>query len=218
MLRFFACLLFAAIAGPAAGQVIISEIMYNPDSNEGGVGSTDPCQTEWLEIYNAGDEAVSLAGWYLQDEDGRTEAMPDNTVIEPGQAIVLIPGAQSVTDFRAAWGRGFTVIKLDGWTVGNGTLDNLSNGPSDTNEVLTLVNADDEVVDEVNYDDEEGWPSDSPDGASIVLIPDELSAEGNDEGASWTRSTEGQLGARANRQTDEYDGEDVGSPGTVATE
>ncbi|MFK7789229.1 MAG: lamin tail domain-containing protein, partial [Phycisphaeraceae bacterium] len=90
-------------SGPVSGQVLISEVMYNPDSYEGGIGKdAKPNQTEWVELYNAGDKAVSLAGFYLQDEDGRTEPLPSSAKIEPGQAIVLIPGTQSVSDFQKA--------------------------------------------------------------------------------------------------------------------
>ena len=105
--------------GPVLGQVLISEIMYNPDSYEGGIGKdAPPNQSEWVELYNAGDEAVSLAGFYLQD-DGKTDPLPKSASISPGEAIVLIPGTQSVADFRKAWGKDFQVFKLKGWAVGD---------------------------------------------------------------------------------------------------
>lgn len=207
------------VSGPVSGQVLISEIMYNPDSYEGGIGKdADPNQTEWVELYNVGDEAVSLAGYYLQDEDGKTKPLPSSAIIEPGQAIVLIPGTQSVGDFRKAWGKGFDVYKLDGWARGDDPLSNLANSPSSSNEVLTLRNKQGEVVDEVNYDDEGDWPSDSPDGPSIALNPDALTAEKNDTGSNWSRSEKDKHGASHAKETDEYSKEDVGSPGRVAKE
>ena len=206
-------------SGPVSGQVLISEIMYNPDSSEGGIGKDDPPnQTEWVELYNAGDEAVSLAGFYLQDEDGKTVALPDSASIEPGEAVVLIPGTQSVGDFRKAWGKDFQVFKLKGWAVGEDPLSNLANGPSSSNEILTLRDAEGEVVDEVNYDDEGDWPKDSPDGPSITLNPDALDPEKNDSGKNWSRSETGKLGANNAKETDDYSSEDVGSPGKVVTE
>lgn len=222
MRKFVAFSLTVAVvlvgSGPVSGQVLISEIMYNPDSYEGGIGKdAPPNQTEWVEIYNAGGEAVSLAGFFLQDEDGKTQPLPDSAKIEPGEAIVLIPGVQSVTDFREAWGKGFQVFKLDGWAVGDNPLSNLANGPSSENEVLTLRNKDGEVVDEVNYDDEGDWPSDSPDGPSITLNPDSLDTEKNDAGKNWSRSEKGKLGAEHAKETDEYSNEDVGSPGKVVS-
>ena len=196
--------------------------MYNPDSREGTIGPEgEPNQAEWVEVFNAGDEAVSLAGHLLQDEDGRTTAIPANTTLVPGEAVVLIPGSQTVADFREAWdseGLGFRVIPLDGWGMGEGTLDNLGNSPSERNEVLTLCDADGEVIDEVNYDDEGDWPGDSPDGASIALKPDHFSPQANDAGDAWALSAEGDPGVRQNQATDDYNGEDLGSPGVVAAE
>lgn len=218
--------LFLAVAammivcsGPVSGQVLISEIMYNPDSSEGGIGKdATPQQTEWVELYNAGDEAVPLSGFYLRDEDGQTAPLPESATIEPGQAIVLIPSTQSVADFRAAWGKGFDVYKLDGWTGDRDSLSNLANSPSDKNEILTLRNAADEIVDEVNFDDEGDWPSDSPDGPSIALNPDALDPDKNDDGKNWSRSEADKHAGRHAKATDEYSKEDIGSPGTVATE
>ncbi|MEM1353942.1 MAG: lamin tail domain-containing protein [Planctomycetota bacterium] len=207
-------------AAPMMGQVIISEIMYNPASTEGGYGDdAPPVQTEWLELYNAGDAPADLGGHFLQDEDGRTAAIPADTTLKPGEALVLIPGDQTVSDFRAAWGRGaYQVVSLDGWGLGDDTLDNLANSPSDRNEVLTLRNAAEEVVDQVNYDDESPWPSDSPQGGSIILRPSQLSAQANDHGESWVIAREGELGAKKCQVTEDYNREDIGSPGVVVSE
>ena len=214
--------LLAMFAPPAIAQVIISEIMYNPDSYEGGVGANaPPNQTEWLEIYNTGDEAIAIGGWYLQDEDGRTVALPESATIAPGEAIVLIPGTQTAEHFREAWEtedtHGFQVFALAGWAVGDNPMSNLANGPSERNEVLTLRDAEGETIDEVNYDDEGDWPTDSPDGSSITLKPDKLDAEANDNGESWSRSEAGTLGAWQNKKTEDYNGQDTGSPGVVVT-
>jgi hypothetical protein len=43
---------------------VINEIQYNPNG-------ADENQ-EWVELYNAGDAAVDLSGWYLADNDGYT--------------------------------------------------------------------------------------------------------------------------------------------------
>jgi hypothetical protein len=43
-------------------NVIITEIMYNPSSNE--------TNWEWIEIYNPDVAAVDLAGWVVDDING----------------------------------------------------------------------------------------------------------------------------------------------------
>jgi len=194
------------------GPIVISEIMYNPDSYE---HRTDN-QVEWIEIFNPTDTAVDLGGWHLADEDGRTEALPEGTVIKPGEAVVLIPGLQTVTDFQAAWGEGFAVYPLNNWT-GNqrGTLRGLANAPSNENEVLTLRRQDGKISDRVNYDDGGDWPKDSPPGPGIYLKPGSLGYIANDDGKNWQRGTLDKDGGRKNTKTADYDGDDIGSPGRV---
>lgn len=50
----------AALAQP---RVIITEIMYNPNSNE------QRGETEWVEIANVGSESIAINNWRLDDED-----------------------------------------------------------------------------------------------------------------------------------------------------
>ena len=51
----------------APPSIVITEIMYNPASDE-----TEPGVGEWIEIVNAGTSAVDLGGWVFDDEDGAT--------------------------------------------------------------------------------------------------------------------------------------------------
>ncbi len=189
---------------------IITEVMYNPASNE-----SMPNDVEWVEIYNPTDEPLDISGWHLADEDGATAGLPDGTILASGTAAVLIPADQTVEDFQAAWGEGFDVYALDNW--GRGGLFGLGNDPSAENEVLTLRDADGNVVDEVNYDDQDDWPSDSPDGPSIYLAPDALYGDANDHGGNWKRSAAGTDGAFEVTQTDDFTSADVGSPGVIAS-
>ena len=95
------CVLFALpFLLPAAsfGEVIISEIMYNPASKEqpgafapGGETQRQPNRVEWVEIYNSSDAAVELAGYKLADEDGETSTLPAGATLLPRQAAVIIP-------------------------------------------------------------------------------------------------------------------------------
>lgn len=191
--------------------VIISEIMYNPASKE-----AIPNKTEWVEVYNPSDAAVDLSGWCLEDEDGKTEPIPDGTTLAPGRALVLIPADQTVEGFRAAWGDGAIVVPINGW--GKPGLTGLGNHPTEKNEILKLVRKDGSVSDTVNFDDEGDWPSDDPDGASIYLLPGKLDSEANDHGKAWARSAVGTHGAFACKIDGDFTAPDVGSPGTVAAE
>lgn len=205
-------------------QIVISEIMYNPNSNEGWPPDPndpddkgEPNKVEWVELYNAGEEAVDISGWALADEDGQTTAVGDGAVIEPGKAVVLVPVHTSAAGFHAAWGGTFAVYPVAQWGD-KGGLYNLSNGPSPDNEILRLIDADGVTVDEVNYDDEGDWPSDRPDGSSIYLPANMLDAELNDHGENWRLSEPGTDGAKKNKPTKIFNGEDIGSPGRVPAE
>ncbi|MEK6675035.1 MAG: lamin tail domain-containing protein [Planctomycetota bacterium] len=189
--------------------VILSEIMYNPASDESG-----PNDVEWVEIYNPGILAQDIGGWYLQDEDGATGVLPPGTMIDAGQAVVFIPSDQSVVDFQAAWGNTFDVYPLTGW---NTSMAGLSNDPTSVNEVLTLRDDLNQVVDTVNFEDLAPWPTDVPDGPSIFLIPGALDSTANDSGSNWSRSADQFLGAYVCIPTVDFDGADVGSPGFVET-
>lgn len=117
---------FAAVwwvAGTARAQIAITEIMVNPNGDDG--------PWEWVEILNTSAEPVDLNGWIFQDDDGAPLAAPNmsniqstggNTTIVPGHGVaVLYPGdalAFMPERFRAAWGAGITLIAVN--TFGNG--------------------------------------------------------------------------------------------------
>jgi hypothetical protein len=85
------------------GDVIMTEIMYNPASNESA-----PAITEWIEIYNTTGSPIDLTGWYIADEDGRSGDFEAYTLPAHGVAVVICKGTSSKpltkADFTAAWG------------------------------------------------------------------------------------------------------------------
>ncbi|MEX0655579.1 MAG: lamin tail domain-containing protein [Phycisphaeraceae bacterium] len=211
-----ACLL---LAGPlAADDIVITEIMYDPASEERW-----PAKTEWVEIYNRGDRTISLEGWHLANERGQTEPIlpppegefEQKVEIAPGEAVVLIPGNQTVDNFRAAWGDGFQVIPLTRWHQPG--LHQLTNQPSEEAGVLELRRTAGDMADAVNYHNEARWPANKPDGPSIYLLPHAINTTANDDGANWARADADRHGARHAKSEGGYDQRDVGSPGVVVT-
>lgn len=203
-----------ALAASAAGEVLITEIMYDPASDE-----KPPVRTEWVELYNNGQEAVDVGGWYLADEDGRTQPLPAGTMIEARQTIVLVPGdvEGNAAAFRAAWGEGCVAYALADWSKGKDGMSGLANAPSTENEILTLRDSGEQAIDEVNYRKADPWPKGKA-GASIYLAPTALTAVGNDDGANWRRSEFTLHGALNAKATEVFSDRDCGSPGTVAAE
>ena len=194
--------------------VVVTEIMYNPDSPED--------DWEWIEVVNRGAEAVDLAGWVFDDSNTvfQTGSNIAAGVVEAGAAAVLYNADDlSEADFRAAWGDGIQLVAVTGWSRAA-----LNNGGDafglwssfDAYAGDELARAD--AVVSVAYDDGGDWPSDSPDGPSIVLA--DLDAD-PDVGSNWRRSEvgvdtpagTGRASAATAEDAGGNSGGDVGSPG-----
>ena len=207
----FASLATLPLAASAFGQgrIVITEIMYNPNSNERSG------EAEWVEIANVGTEPVEIKDWRLDDED-RNEWSKFSCTLTPGKVAVLVNAkAVSEQQFRAAWDlmgeSADSSAKLE-YQVIPVQWGGISNSPSKDNEVLQLLNDKSEVVCEVRQQGE--WPScEKPDGPSIALL--DFAAESLSNGALWRRSEDGQHGARTCRKTELFGGKDIGSPGFI---
>jgi hypothetical protein len=145
-----------------AANVLINEIHYDPDIK------TEPL--EFVELVNSGDTVADLSGWSL--DDGISYTFADGVLIPPKGFVVV---AQN----PAALAQKFAVTSLGPF------LGRLSN----EGERVELVNARDELQDEVTYQLGFPWPTvgDAP-GNSIELINHELD---NDLGGAWRSSTSG---------------------------
>ncbi|MGJ8695484.1 MAG: lamin tail domain-containing protein [Verrucomicrobiaceae bacterium] len=133
-----------------AGNLVISEIMYNP------LG--DPL-SEFLEITNAGAFPVSLTG--LRFTDGLQFEFDFHSAISAipaGGRILLV---RDLIAFRAVYGSSFDAI-IAGEFQGDTAL-------SDKGERLTISNADNEVVLSFRYEDKDGWPEEA-DGNGYSLV------------------------------------------------
>jgi len=65
-----AIVLFAAVAAPACADVVINELMADPASDwspSDGDDVYDSLDDEWIELLNAGGEAIDMTGWRLRD-------------------------------------------------------------------------------------------------------------------------------------------------------
>lgn len=211
------------------GAAVITEIMYNTNSDGGTAG--DPARAEWIEIYNPGPSDLDVSGWYIRDEDGRTGGIAAGTTLGAGKVMVLIPvvgaanRAQAEAEFRAAWGDICTVAAVPGWSDFETTpnIGGLANNPGPGNEVLTLRTATGQLVDVVAFDDSLGWPADAAAASpglgtawSIELLPGHYTAVDNDLGSNWTASIQGVDLADLNTMTAIFNGFDIGSPGLLA--
>jgi hypothetical protein len=72
----------APTPAPSTPPILLSELLIAPSAVPDKVG-------EWVELYNAGTEAVNLAGWVLADEDGETAVIAGDAWLSPGGYGVL---------------------------------------------------------------------------------------------------------------------------------
>ncbi|MBN1853032.1 MAG: lamin tail domain-containing protein [Pirellulales bacterium] len=191
---------FSTVDWTVSADIIISEIMYNPDGDDTG--------KEWVEIFNNSTTRIALDGWTFADiQDMQiTNPIPANTFLNPNQALVLVSDA---TSFDAQWGTGINRIELGNFPL-------FANTPSPANEILAIRDSYGTVHDSVNYDDENGWPFISPDGSSIFALPSGLTTTGNDLGTSWRPSMPGVYGATYSRSPSGI--QDRASPGIVVSQ
>lgn len=142
-----------------AADLVITEIMYNPP--EDGLDSL-----EFLEILNTGSVDIALKDYSLE---GVTYTFPEFTL---GAGEYVMVSGDSVA-FTNNYGQAAFQ-----WTGGS-----LSNG----GETIRLLDASGAVVDSVDYDDGNGWPT-SPDGDGASLVLCDVTADNNDL-ANWQGAT-----------------------------
>lgn len=94
-----------------AGDLVISEIMYNPASAED--------DWEWVEVANTGSTAVSLSGWVLDDHNSDAHAEPNipfGSVPAGGTAVLYNADDLDEGDVAEAWGTGVPLVPVVGWS------------------------------------------------------------------------------------------------------
>lgn len=143
------------------GQVIISEIMYNPP---------EPGQDtlEYVEVYNPGSTAVNLEGWYFSA--GPVFSFPD-FVLAPGAFAIICKNSNYFEQI-------FGPLPTFQWT--SGALSN--NGTT-----ITLQNPGGDWVTSVTYSNSPPWPGGQANGngASINLCDP---AGPQDDPTNWQSS------------------------------
>lgn len=151
---------------PASRQtnIVINEIMYDAPSDQG--------TGEYIELYNRGSETVDLSGWKISK--GVKFDFPAGTSLVAGAYLVIAADAQYLVD-------------------GHGTLPvigNWSGSLRDRGELLRIVDANGNLVDEVDYMPEGDWPNFADgDGSSMELRHPDMD---NNISTAWGDSEESQ--------------------------
>lgn len=195
----------------AAGDLIITEIMYDPRSPED--------DWEWVEVLNTTDTAIDVGGWVF--DNNNTSAMASaniaSGIIQPGEAAVFFNRQDiTATEFRDAWGLSVNAIAVTNW--GAATLSN-SSGRVGLWSSFAAYQGDHQnharAEVSVPYGTTGSWPAPN-NSASIYLF--DLAADPS-LATSWRRSIVGNATPAGTTRTSfasgftTNTGLDVGSPG-----
>ena len=148
------------------GDLIITEIMYNPNGKPTAVSDD---QGEWIEVFNPGNKTLDLAGLTLRDNGKDKFVIPagGKTTVSAKGYIVLGRSTDTTTNGG---------VKVD---IAYGNKMTLNNGI----DAVVLETADAVVIDQVAYNIALGWPNLS--GVSLSLSPSFTDATVNDVAANW---------------------------------
>ena len=201
--------LIVAPANDARGEILISEIMYNPAGDDYSTAAGIQFNREWVELYNSGSTTIDVSGWQFGEAQSGVFAspFPAGTTIAPGKALVVTGNAAT---FDSQWGTGINRVQV-------GTFPTLANNLSRANPIkATLRDASGALQDSVKVNaGQNGWfKADGSLGQSIFALPVGLNDTANDVGANWRPSAWGAYGARYRSP----DGGNSASPGVVATQ
>ncbi len=211
-------------AGAAAADLLITEIMFDPDSP---LGSTQFAEAdfEWIEVRNNTANPINFAATpYVFDDNSGSQLSEANIsagTLAAGQTGVLFnDDLITLAGMQAMWGAGINYIPVEVWPTLNNTGDTIAIWDSlddYNNEAVTGTGrTHDNAVADVIYDTvaADGWPTNN-DRSSIWL--DNLSGDPN-LGENWTRA--GAEGDTLSYQASaisgpviDHPGGDVGSPG-----
>ena len=163
-IRWLVACLMCCAAPVWAADVVINEIFYHAPG--------DIERLEWIELHNTTDAAVDLSGWQLKR--GITFTFPRGAQVEPNGYLVLTRDKKLFEEFYdAKW------------------FGEFKGGLSNRGEDVELVDARQEVVDRVTYDDSAPWPI-APDGYSASLEKMVPGAAGSDP-HNWASSKMSEL-------------------------
>ncbi len=177
------------VSGLVPGDLVITEIMYDPDAVSDGDG-------EWFELYNATGHTVNLLDLVVADDPGYAAAdiftVSSDVLASAGGRVVFI--ASGNTDTNGG-------IKADYDYAGGGV--SLNNSGDDVFVGVTS-GASVTTLDSVTYDELLSWPVAK--GMSIELRDTMVNSSSNDRASSWCKAT-GVAGSTT----------DLGSPGAAST-
>jgi hypothetical protein len=149
-------------SAPRVGELIISEI-HNRPLDPDGEGSLRVRNFEFVEVFNTTEEAIDLTGWQLTGDVAFD--FPDGTVIQPGQARLIV--GFSPTDVTKS-----TVFQFTLGVTGNDPLLGPLFDPMNRRDTTGVLDDEEALVQLVRPGDP---AADEPDGMIPAVVVDQVS-------------------------------------------
>lgn len=162
----YTMLVVPAATAPAAGELVITEVMYKPNGGEA---------YEYLELHNAGGSPINLSGFRFPQGQPFDEFVFPNVTIAPGAYLLVV---SDLAAFRSRYGNAFDPLIVGEWANGN-----LSN----SGEIITILDAFGLVVLSFEYGDSAPWPTE-PDTAGNSLVLTDPVTGNTSNGADYSAS------------------------------
>ncbi|NJL74446.1 MAG: hypothetical protein HC892_04780 [Saprospiraceae bacterium] len=148
-------------SGLSAGNLVITEIMQNPDTVSDARG-------EYFELYNATANPINLQGLTIKDNGTDSHIIGSSVIVAPGDYAIL-----GINDTTAVNGGIVLDYEYSSFFLANGD-----------DEIVLVCGT--TTVDSVAYDGGPNFPD--PTGASMNLNPTQLAGD-NNLGSNWCTST-----------------------------
>lgn len=152
---------FSACANVSTPPLVISKIQYHPEATP-DISEED--RLEFLEITNAGPDQVNLTGVYFGGL-GLAYQFPSGVYLAGGETVFLASDASAFQQ-----------------TYGFAPFGQFSRNLSNSDQLLTLLDAFGNEIDRVHYRDDAPWPDADGNGRYLRLISVDLD---NSLASSW---------------------------------
>ncbi len=165
-----------------AGDLRVAELNYHPHAPlvQFGEREADPDDFEFVELANAGDASLNLAGYEFSEG---ISFRFTSQVLDPGERLVVVKNRK---DFRSRFGEDVRIaLGNDG---NGGDAGEFGQSLNNAGETLTLRGPDGQVVQRFTYFDRGEWPV-LADGMGSSLEVLDLRGDLNDP-KSWRASAE----------------------------
>jgi hypothetical protein len=150
---------FISHQNKAIENVIINEFYRN-------VSNVDP--EDWIEVYNRGDVEVDLSGWHVLDRDNDFFIIPENTIINANEYLVI---CKDTSNFKQFYDPDIKIVGNFEFNLGNSRDD------------IRIYDSEYFPMDIITYDEDKKWPdSEDKETFSVALTKPSLN---NDVAKNW---------------------------------